>query len=100
MDHPHEAQKLRLRECLVAVVDEPFDLDVHACYVTIGPKSVVSPIFYLLLKLILRQTPPKYLCDDGTDVLGGDLAGLLLVVALKGVGALGEQVAEERGDPV
>ena len=99
MDHPHEAQKLRLRECLVAVVDEPFDLDVRVCYVWIDPKSVVFSIFYLLLKLILRQTPPKYLCDDGTDVLGGDLAGLLLVVAREGVGALGEQVAEERGDP-
>ena len=100
MDHPHEAQKLGELERLVSVVDELVDLNVRVCYVWIDPKSVVFSIFYLLLKLILRQTPPKYLCDDGTDVLGGDLAGLLLVVAREGVGALGEQVAEERGDPV
>ena len=50
---------------------------------------------HLFLKLILRQIPPKYLCDDGTDVFGGDLAGPLLVVTREGVGALRVQVAEE-----
>ena len=54
MNHPHKAHELGELECLVAVVDEPFDLDVRVCYVWIDPKSVVSLIFYLLLKLILR----------------------------------------------